>query len=292
MATEKQEQLMYKRLKDEYKAKIESGELKPDIVQSDSLGTYDRGEDDYIQNAFADYAYNKPLDPTNVDYRDMDSFYNNPIDRDMEGGATMWIDSKIDVYNKSTNRSADDTVKIFQGDHEITTYYSPKQIDYIRKNQEVLGLSSEDMQRIETGAGGSAMMYRQEINAKSPDDVQRVLAFDSPTGHMGEITTDGKTWLHSTPMELKKRMEDFNASIINDDTLSNKEKRAKLETARKEYIRKFRSGEYRQTSGRQIYEEQFKPTAITTRNQLRDSFNQNVNQRTNRNFMNNRPPSI
>ena len=286
------EELMYKRLKDEYKAKIKSGELKPDIVQSESLGTYDAGESAYIRNAFADYAYNKPLDTTNADYQDMDSFYNNPIDRDMEGGATYWIDSKTTMYNESTNRSADDTVKMFQGDHESKTYYSPKQIDYIRKNQEVLGLSNEDMQRIETGAGGSAIMYRQEINAQSPDDEQKVLAFESPTGHMGEITTDGKTWIHSTPMELKKRMEDFNASIINDNTLSNAEKRAKLEMARKDYIRNFRSGKFKQTSGRQIYEEQFKPTAIATRNRLRDAFNQDVNQRTNRNFMNNPPPSI
>tara|TARA_B100000131_G_scaffold308561_1_gene338063 strand:+ start:2105 stop:2962 length:858 start_codon:yes stop_codon:yes gene_type:complete len=285
MATEKEEKLMMKRLKDEYKAKIESGELKPDIVQSESLGTYDAGESAYIRDAFADYAYNKPLDPTNVDWQDMDSFHNNPIDRDMAGGATYSIDSKTTIYNESTNRSADDTVNMFQGDYESKTYYSPKQIDYIRKNQEVLGLSSEDMQRIETGAGGSSMMYQQ-------NDGQRVLAFNSPTGHMGEITTDGKTWQHSTPMELKKRMEDFNASIINDDTLSPAEKRAKLEMARKDHIRKFRSGEYKQTSGRQIYEEQFKPTAITTRNQLRDSFNQTVNQRTNRNFMNNPPPSI
>ena len=77
----------------------------------------------------------------------------------------------------------------------------------------------------------------------------------------GSIGVGDKTWLHSSPMELQNKFEETNASVMNNPNLSDADKKAKLAAMSKDYIEKWKSGEHKVTSGRQIYEEEFKPAA-------------------------------
>ena len=271
----KQAKFEYKQAHQDYQKLIESGDRQENIVESETLGKYDRGFDEYMRDKEIEYAYNKQLDPTNTNMQDRDSFYNNPIFRDRGGEQTLGIKSTTDMVRSSRQGTLDgkeinEATRLLQSDKEFEKFYSPRQVDWIEDNAKVLGLSTEDINKIRstndegmTGHGGSSSLYYHEkYNPITKEiDQSKINTIDMPGYQGGEISAGDKTWLHSSPMELQNKFEETNANVMNNPNLSDADKKAKLDAMKNEYIEKWKSGEHKVTSGRQIYEEEFQPVA-------------------------------
>lgn len=272
----KQAKFEYKQAYQDYQKLIKSGDRQENIVESNVYhGKFDKGFSEYMRDQEIEYAYNKKLDPTNTDMQGRDSFYNNPIFRDRGGEQTLGIKQITDMVQSSRQGVVDgeevnEASTIIQSDKEFEKFYSPRQVDWIEDNAEVLGLSTEDINKIRatndegmTGHGGSTSLYHHESRdpITGEHSSKKINTIDMPGYQGGSIGVGDKTWLHSSPMELQNKFEETNASVMNNPNLSDADKKAKLAAMSKDYIEKWKSGEHKVTSGRQIYEEEFKPAA-------------------------------
>jgi len=264
-------QARYEAQYQDYQKLVDAGTIEANVTGDG----YDMGFHDWRRQQGSDYQYEKTLDPTNVNYRDKDSFYNNPIFRDMTGEETTGIKSDSDIVQYSQTETTkggeqlNKSEQLYQQDLETKSYYSPKQVDWIEENAKVLGMSEEDIAQLRaaneegmTGHGGhGASIYRRtnQNNITGEHDTTKINAMNMPGWQAGEITQDGKTWQHQSPMSLQRDFEQINSEVMNNPNLSAADKKVKLDAMREDYIEK--SGEYKVTSGRQIFEEQFKPTA-------------------------------
>lgn len=257
----------------EYQKLIDAGTFKANVTEDG----YDQGFADWRRQQEIDYQYEKKLDPTNVNYRDKDSFYNNPIFRDMAGEETTGIKSDNDMVQYSQTETTKDgeqlnkSEQLYQQDLDAKYYYSPKQVDWIEKNAKVLGMSEEDIAQLRaaneegmTGHGGhGSSIYRRgsQNNITGGYESTKINVMNMPGWQAGEITQGGKTWQHKSPMALQRDFEQMNSEVMNNPNLSNADKKAKLDAMRENYIEKWKSGEYKVTAGRQVFEEQFQPAA-------------------------------
>ena len=225
---------------------------------------------DYKRNQEIEYSYNKELDPNNTDWQSEDSFYNNPIFMDKGGETTTSIDSKNSIVQSSKNGS------MAQTDLETQDFYSPKQIDWLQNNATTLGLSEKDIQKIEQSGSGKTSIYQESSN-----DGPEIISIDEPTHRAGNINVNDKNWSHMEPLELKSSFEEANAKVMNNPNLSSANKKDKLDAMKSDYIEKWRSGENKVTSGRQIFEEEFQPAAnkaiADARLQFEDTKNSIIN---------------
>ena len=264
----KQAEFVYNQQQEDYKNLIKSGEKKENIVESESLGKYDRGFSEYRTDQEIKYAYDKQLDPTNTDWQSRDSFWNNPINRDRGGETTTRINHTTDLVQSSrtgvlNDKQINEFKQIAQTDGEFQDFYSPQQLNWLKNNATTLGLSEKDIQKIEKSGGGTTSIYQDtsyDANVGKWGGTT-INSIDNPDYRGGSINVDDKTWTHTSPIELQSSFEKTNASVMNNPNLSNADKKAKLDAMSKDYIEKWKSGEKKVTSGRQIFEEEFQPAA-------------------------------